>query len=53
MEEDMRFGVVGDLPATCVAFDTLNELGAKGARMIRGHDARTAETSPSHRLLGS
>jgi hypothetical protein len=53
MEEDMRFGVVADLPATCVAFDTLNELGAKGARVIRGHDIRTAETSPLHRLLAS
>ena len=48
----MPFGVVADLPATYVAFDTLNELGAKGARVIRGHDVRTAETSPSHRLLG-
>jgi hypothetical protein len=54
MEEDMPFGVVADLPARYVAFDTLNELGAKGARVIRdGHDVRTAETSPSHRLLGT
>jgi hypothetical protein len=49
----MPFGVVADLPATCVAFDTLNELGAKGARVIRAHDVPTAETSPSHRLLGT
>jgi hypothetical protein len=47
----MPFGVVADLPATYVAFDTLNELGAKGFRVIRAHDVRTAETSPSHRLL--
>jgi hypothetical protein len=47
MEEDMPFGVVADLPATYVAFDTLNELGAKGTPVIRGHDVRTAETSPS------
>jgi hypothetical protein len=53
MEEAMPFGVVADLPATYVAFDTLNGLGAKGARVIRGHDVRTAETSPSHRLLGT
>jgi hypothetical protein len=43
----MPFGVVADLPATYVAFDTLNELGAKGTPVIRGHDVRTAETSPS------
>jgi hypothetical protein len=46
MEEDMPFGVVANLPATYVAFDTLNELGAKGARVIRGHDVRTAEHLP-------
>jgi hypothetical protein len=34
MEEAMPFGVVADLPATYVAFDTLNERGAKGARVI-------------------
>ena len=49
----MPFGVVPDLPATYVAFDTLNELGAKGARVIRGHDVGTSETSLSHRLLGT
>jgi hypothetical protein len=53
MEEDMPFGMVADLPATYVAFDTLNELGARGAPVILGHDVRTVETSPSHRLLGS
>jgi hypothetical protein len=53
MEEDMPFGVVADLPATYVAFDTLNELGAKGTPVIRGHDVRTAETSASHRPLGT
>ena len=49
----MPFGVVADLPTTYVAFDTPNELRAKGARVIRCHDVRTAETSPSHRLLGT
>lgn len=47
----MPFGVVADLPARYMAFDTLNELGAKGARVIGVHDVRTAETSPSHLLL--
>ena len=48
----MPFWVVADLSARYVGFDTVNELGVKGARVIRGHDVRRAEASPSQRLLG-
>ena len=53
MEEDMAFGVVADMPATYVAFDTLNELGAEGVRVIQGDDVRTDSWGAVTDLLGA